>query len=144
MLPNTFLQEEKEGHHDASTLFVTDSALLPLDRTFLKRTLIGGIMKKTSILFLAISVAFIGISSPLSAAEKPANYFAIKGGIYSPSDSYDLDHFNGGNKTELDSKTGFSGEVAIGHYFIPIFAIELGPDTSKARAHRWRRQAAQS
>ena len=83
-------------------------------------------MKKTSILFLVISVAFIGISSTLSAAEKPANYFVIKGGIYSPSDSYNLDHFNGGNKTELDSKTGFSGEVAIGHYFIPMFAIELG------------------
>ena len=83
-------------------------------------------MKKTSILFLAIAVALIGISSPLSAAEKPANYLAIKGGIYSPSDSYDLDNFNGGNKTKLDSKTGFSGEVAIGHYFFPMFAMELG------------------
>jgi len=83
-------------------------------------------MKKTSILFLAIAVALIGITSPLSAAEKPANYLAIKGGIYSPSNSYDLDNFNGGNKTELDSKTGFSGEVAIGHYFFPMFAMELG------------------
>ena len=83
-------------------------------------------MKKTSILFLAISIVLIGVSSPLSAAEKPANYLAIKGGVYSPSDSYNLDNFNGGHKTELDSKTGFSGELAIGHYFIPMFAIELG------------------
>jgi outer membrane protein W len=26
----------------------------------------------------------------------------------------------------LDSKTGFAGEVAVGHYFLPMLALELG------------------
>ncbi len=50
----------------------------------------------------------------------------IKGGIYSPSDSYDLDNFNNGSTSRLDTKTGFNGELAFGHYFLPIFGIELG------------------
>ncbi|MBC7962958.1 MAG: porin family protein [Steroidobacteraceae bacterium] len=87
-------------------------------------------MKTKSILFLILAVALIGISSPASAevkadTEKPANYVVVKGGIYSPSMSFDLDNFNGGRE-HLDSKTGFAGEVAVGHYFLPILAIELG------------------
>ncbi len=87
----------------------------------------GEIMKKTIFLFLALAVALIGITSPASAEdEKPANYVLLKGGIYSPSKSFDLDNFNAGNRTHLDSKTGFAGEVALGHYFLPILAVELG------------------
>lgn len=83
-------------------------------------------MKKTSILFLLLAVALIGISSAASAEdEKPANYVLLKAGIYSPSMSFDLNNFNGGRE-HLDSKTGFAGEVAVGHYFLPILAIELG------------------
>jgi len=83
-------------------------------------------MKKTSILFLLLAVALIGISSTASAEdEKPANYVLLKAGIYSPSMSFDLNNFNGGRE-HLDSKTGFAGEVAVGHYFLPILAIELG------------------
>ena len=79
-------------------------------------------------LFLGLAVAFIGITSLAAAAEeeKPANYVVIKGGIYSPSSSFDLDNFNAGYRTRLDSKTGFAGEVAIGHYFMPMLALELG------------------
>jgi opacity protein-like surface antigen len=58
--------------------------------------------------------------------DKPANYFALKGGVYSPSKSYHLRDFNDGNRSRLDSKTGFNGELAVGHYFLPVFAIELG------------------
>jgi len=76
--------------------------------------------------FLIFTVALIGVTPPVFAAEKPSNYVALKGGIYSPSDSYDLDNFNGGSITHLDNKTGFNGEVAIGHYFLPVFAVELG------------------
>jgi opacity protein-like surface antigen len=85
-------------------------------------------MKKTSILFLLLSVAFIGITSPASAAEeKPANYMALKGGIYSPNSSYHLRDFNNGDSlSNLDSKTGFAGEVVVGHYFSPMLAVELG------------------
>lgn len=82
---------------------------------------------KKYILFLIFTVALIGITSQASAAENPANYLVLKGGVYSPSEKYDLDNFNGdGNISHLDSKTGFNGEVAIGHYFLPVFAMELG------------------
>lgn len=78
-------------------------------------------------LFLLLAVALIGITSPASAEEeKAANYVVLKGGIYSPSTTFDLDKFNGGNRKHLDSKTGFAGEVAVGHYFLPMLAVELG------------------
>lgn len=83
-------------------------------------------MKKTSMLYLALAAALLCITSPVTAAEKPGNYVAFKGGIYSPSESSDLDNFNAGNRSRLDSKTGFAGEIAIGHYFIPMLALELG------------------
>jgi outer membrane protein W len=50
----------------------------------------------------------------------------LKGGAYSPSESHDVDNFNGGSTTHLDSKTGFAGEVAFGHYFLPMLAVEVG------------------
>jgi opacity protein-like surface antigen len=84
------------------------------------------IMKKTNILFLALTVALISTTSPASAENKPADYVAFKAGVYSPSMSHDLDTFNAGNRTHLDSKTGFAGEIAVGHYFIPMLALELG------------------
>ncbi len=88
-------------------------------------------MKSNNILFMILAVASIGTTSLASAEEKsvqdkPANYVMLKGGIYSPSMSFDLNNFNGGTTTHLDSKTGFAGEVAIGHYFSPMVALELG------------------
>ncbi len=93
-------------------------------------------MKAKNLLFLALALALIGTGSAASAEEsatntsayaneKPANYVVLKGGIYSPSMSFDLDNFNGGRE-HLDSKTGFAGEVAVGHYFLPMLAVELG------------------
>jgi opacity protein-like surface antigen len=82
---------------------------------------------KINILFLVFTLALIGITPQAFAADKPANYVVLKGGIYSPSEKYDLDNFNGdGNITHLDSKTGFNGELAIGRYLLPFFAMELG------------------
>lgn len=82
-------------------------------------------MKNTNLLYLVLAVAITCIASP-SFAASPANYLALKGGVYSPSDSYDLDNFNAGNRSHLDSTTGFAGEIAIGQYITPIVAIELG------------------
>lgn len=85
-------------------------------------------MKMTSILYPVLAVALLCITSTAFAEEntdKPANYVVLKGGIYSPSMSFDLNNFNGGRE-HLDSKTGFAGEVAIGRYFSPMFALELG------------------
>jgi opacity protein-like surface antigen len=67
-------------------------------------------------------------AAPFSSAEsqKNSSYTVLKGGVYSPSDTYDLDNFNGGSTSHFDTKTGFNGELAFGHYFLPIFGIELG------------------
>lgn len=83
-------------------------------------------MKTTSALFLVLVAALIGNTPSVSAAETPADYISLKAGVYSPSESYDLDTFNAGNRDKLDSKTGFAGEIAVGHYFLPMLALELG------------------
>ena len=83
-------------------------------------------VKKQTILTTVLAVALIGIASQSYAEGKPANYIEVKGGLYSPSGSHELDTFNNGNRTSLDSKTGFAGEVAVGHYFSPMIALELG------------------
>jgi len=87
----------------------------------------GGRIKTAMSLFLLASVALVGMSTRAHAAdENPANYVLLKGGVYSPSLSHNLNDFNAGNREHLDSKTGFAGEVAVGHYFLPMLAVELG------------------
>ncbi|MDD2853566.1 MAG: outer membrane beta-barrel protein [Desulfuromonadaceae bacterium] len=81
-------------------------------------------MKKTTLLLLPLAIALIGASS--AYAELPKGYVALKAGVYSPSTSHDIDNFNDGDRTHLDSKTGFNGEIAVGYYFIPMVALELG------------------
>jgi opacity protein-like surface antigen len=87
-------------------------------------------MKCRFALSLVLFAFLIGIAPSAYPAEqesqKYSNYTVIKGGIYSPSESFDLNNFNGGSTTHLDTKTGFDGEIAVGHYFLPIFGIELG------------------
>jgi len=75
---------------------------------------------------LLLIVLLIGLATQARAEDNPSNYLVLKGGIYSPSLSHDLDNFNGGSTSHLDSQTGFAGEVAIGHYFLPFLAVELG------------------
>ncbi len=86
-------------------------------------------MKRIFALSLVLSAVLIG-AAPFAWAEpvsqKNSSYTVIKGGVYSPSETYDLDNFNGGFTSHLDTKTGFNGELAVGHYFVPIFGIELG------------------
>lgn len=86
-------------------------------------------MKKTgtqSIFVTVIATAVMGFGSMAFAADTPADYVALKAGVYSPSTSHEIDSFNGGNRTSLDSKTGFAGEIVAGHYFLPMLALELG------------------
>ena len=75
---------------------------------------------------LAISalcvVAIFLLPFSATAADK-ANYFSVKAGIYSP-ESDDLEDFD----------TGFTGEIAIGHYLNPNFALELGVGYFKTEA----------
>ena len=79
-----------------------------------------------TVLITLLATAALGIASIASAADTPADYVALKAGVYSPSASHDIDTFNAGNRTHLDSKTGFAGEVAFGHYILPMVALELG------------------
>lgn len=79
-----------------------------------------------SVLVTVLAAALIGIASMASAGDKSADYVALKAGIYSPSASYDLDNYINNNRTHLDSKTGFSGEIAVGHYLLPMLALEFG------------------
>jgi opacity protein-like surface antigen len=81
-------------------------------------------MKKVNVLMLVMAVAFTGFAAPAFASS--ANYTVLKAGLYSPSSSYHLEDVNDGNRSRLDSKTGFAGEIALGHYFMPMLAVELG------------------
>jgi opacity protein-like surface antigen len=82
-------------------------------------------MKMNRQVMAVLTVAMISAASE-AYAELPAHYLALKAGVYSPSSSHDIDSFNAGNRVHLDSKTGFAGEVAYGHYFSPMVALELG------------------
>ncbi len=79
-------------------------------------------------LFLVLSVALIGVAPSVSLAEYPSNYVVLKGGLYSPSDDFDLEgqHFN--------HDDGFVAEIAYGHYFMPMFALELGAGYFESKA----------
>ncbi len=78
-------------------------------------------MKPALIVCVALALAVSGIAAPPPArAAGPPNYLALKGGIYSPSKDFDV------NNIAIDSKTGFDGEIAFGHYFLPMFGTELG------------------
>lgn len=85
-------------------------------------------MNKLNVVSLVI--AFL-LSANLSLAAdestKPANYLAIKGGIYSPSNKFDVTNIPGGSTfSHFDSKIGFAGEIAVGHYLAPFLAMEVG------------------
>jgi len=77
-------------------------------------------MKYKFVLSLMFAASLLGISHSVSFAEGFADYTVLKYGIYSPSAEYDLDNIN------VDSKTGFDAEIAFGHYYHPMFAMELG------------------
>ena len=85
-------------------------------------------MKTIFALFLVLTVALIGIAPSVSLAENPSNYLVLKGGLYSPSDDFDLEgqHFN--------RDDGFVAEIAYGHYFMPMFALELGAGYFESKA----------
>ena len=88
-------------------------------------------MKKTSAISMVLAVALLGIGSSAYAAyetdaDKLSNYMVFKAGAYSPSDDFDLRNVNAGETTRFDSKTGFNGEIAFGHYILPFLAVEVG------------------
>jgi outer membrane protein W len=82
--------------------------------------------RTVSLVLLLLVVFLVGLATKAHADDKPTNYMMLKGGAYSPSLSHKLESFNNGNTHDWDSKTGFAGELAVGHYFLPFLAVELG------------------
>jgi opacity protein-like surface antigen len=83
-------------------------------------------MKTTCTVLLVLAIALIGVAPSVSLAESPMNYMILKGGIYSPSQTFDVSNINGGTIDHVDPKTGFNGEIAFGRYILPVLATELG------------------
>jgi len=77
-------------------------------------------MKRIVGLSLVLTVILTGILPPVSPAEGSSDYTVLKYGIYSPGTKYDLGNVN------IDTKTGWNGEVGFGHYVLPLLALELG------------------
>lgn len=86
-------------------------------------------MKKTVVtLFLALAVGLIGFGPSVSLAENPSNYVMLKGGLYAPSKDFSNDNVS------FNHDDGFVAEIAFGHYFIPMFAAELGVGYFESKA----------
>ncbi len=85
-------------------------------------------MKAAFALFVVLAVALIGIAPSVSLAEYPSSYVVLKGGLYSPSKDFDI------GTTHFNHDDGFVGEIAFGHYFIPMFAAELGAGYIESKA----------
>ncbi len=75
-------------------------------------------MRKIS-LFLLFSIVLLGVA-PAAVMAQPSNYLAVKGGYFSPSKSFDLDNVH------FSFRDGFAVEGALGHYFLPFLAVEVG------------------
>lgn len=85
-------------------------------------------------LFLLVAFSVPGLASQASSSVKAGSYMAIKGGIYSPSASFNLKNVGISNDTfNADTKAGFDGEIAIGHYVLPTLALELGAGYFKGK-----------
>ena len=81
---------------------------------------------RTGTLSLLVLLGTISLAQPGSGAERSPSYFALKGGIYSPSKTFTLRNLDVETTFDADTKTGFDGEIAIGHYVLPTLALEVG------------------
>ena len=109
---------EKQSRNNAAEESFGCAAIYQPDQGQLKRTI--------GLLLMLLTVLLVGLATRAHADENPANYLVFKGGMYAPSLSHNLENFNAGNRSSLDSKTGIAGEVAVGHYLLPMLAVELG------------------
>lgn len=80
----------------------------------------GGVQLFAALVLVAL------LATGAAAAGQVGSYAALKAGIYSPSAKFDLANIGVETTFDADTKTGFDGELAFGHYFAPSFALELG------------------
>ena len=83
-------------------------------------------MKTRSTLSVLTLLALFGLVPPAFAAGLLDSYVQFKGGVYSPSATFNLSNVNVETTFDGETQTGFSGEIAVGHYFLPTLALELG------------------
>ena len=83
-------------------------------------------MRTKCVWLVLVMFSVFGFATQASAADRLGSYLAIKGGIYSPSATFDLSNIDVETTFDGDTKTGVDGEIAFGHYFLPTFALELG------------------
>ncbi len=82
---------------------------------------------KTTRALLLLVLGGVAVLVPQASGEgKLGSYLALKAGIYSPSESFTLANLDVETTFDADTETGFDGEIAIGHYFLPTLALELG------------------
>lgn len=84
-------------------------------------------------LFLMAIISMVGLASPTLGAGRLGSYVALKGGIYSPSATFNLSNVDVETTFDGDTKTGFNGELAFGHYFLPTLALEAGAGYFKGK-----------
>lgn len=82
-------------------------------------------MKLTSILFSICVIILLAMTQAFGQSDKPSNYLMLKAGVYDPSHNFEIEGA-GGNGIDINSESGINGEIAIGHYFSPFLAFELG------------------
>ncbi|MDO9693900.1 MAG: outer membrane beta-barrel protein [Candidatus Latescibacteria bacterium] len=75
---------------------------------------------------LLIAICAVGFAPLNSEAAAMGNYLTLKGGIYSPSKTFNLGNVDIETTFDSDTETGVAGEVAIGHYVLPTLALEFG------------------
>ena len=83
-------------------------------------------MRMKRVLFLLVMFGVMGLASQASGAGALGSYLEFKGGIYSPSATFNLSNVDVPNTFDGDTRTGFDGEIAFGHYFLPSFSLEMG------------------
>ena len=82
-------------------------------------------MKTTSLLAMTFAAVLLCITPAMAQTDRPSNYLMLKAGMYDPTDDFTISG-QGGDGIDLSSETRFFGEAAIGHYFTPFLALELG------------------
>jgi outer membrane protein W len=81
-----------------------------------------------SYLVLCLLGAFVAstVVPGTAAAERLANYVVVKGGVYSPSETFTVANLDLETTFEGDTETGFAGELGYGRFVLPTLALEFG------------------
>lgn len=133
---------EEPGLWFAESLYAHGRARLPSGygkENLMRGNIIDGgkeaIVKTMCFVLVLAMFGVVGLASQASGATRPATYVALKAGIYSPSETFTFKQLNIETTFDGDTETGFNGEIAIGHYFLPTLALEAGAGYFKGKGN---------